>query len=62
MPRFLATLVRFKRDKRGVSAVEYGLLIAFVATAIFVSVQTLGTSLNTKLTSFANQWSSVTAK
>ena len=34
-------------DESGATAVEYGLIAAVVSTAIIVSLQSLGTSLNT---------------
>ncbi len=43
----LITSVRtFIRDEDGVTAVEYGLLCALIAIVIIVSVQTVGTQLN----------------
>ena len=40
-------------DRRGVTAVEYGLIAALVAGAIVAIVSTLGTQLNTALTTLA---------
>jgi pilus assembly protein Flp/PilA len=40
---FLATRVR--RDDRGATAVEYGLLVALIAAVIVVVVTTLGTQI-----------------
>ena len=37
-------------DKRGVTAVEYGLIAALVAAVIATVVGTLGTTLSTKFT------------
>lgn len=36
-----------RRDDRGVTAVEYGLLVALIAVVIIVAVAFLGTSLST---------------
>jgi pilus assembly protein Flp/PilA len=42
-----ATLMHAKgrRDEKGATAVEYGLLVALIAVAIIVAVTTLGTDL-----------------
>jgi pilus assembly protein Flp/PilA len=40
---FLAT--RLRRDDRGATAVEYGLLVALIAAVIVVIVTTLGTKI-----------------
>ena len=40
-----------KRDERGATAVEYGLMVALIAVVIIAAVTTLGTNLNTKFTS-----------
>ncbi len=37
----------FWRDESGATAIEYGLIAAFLAIAIIASVQALGTSVNT---------------
>ena len=42
---FLAT--RLRRDDRGATAVEYGLLVALIAAVIVVVVTTLGTQIQT---------------
>jgi pilus assembly protein Flp/PilA len=38
---------RFRRDERGATATEYALLVVFVALAIAVGAQTLGSSMST---------------
>ena len=43
--------VKAKRDERGATAVEYGLMVALIAVVIIAAVTTLGTNLNTKFTS-----------
>ena len=40
--------VKAKRDERGATAVEYGLMVALIAVVIIAAVTTLGTNLNTK--------------
>ncbi|MEC3766696.1 MULTISPECIES: Flp family type IVb pilin [Cupriavidus] len=37
---------QFMRDEDGVTAIEYGLIAALIAIVIIVSVQTVGTQLN----------------
>jgi pilus assembly protein Flp/PilA len=39
--------VRFVKDERGATAIEYGLIAAGIAVAIIAVVQGLGTNLNT---------------
>ncbi len=36
----------FMQDEEGASAVEYGLLVALIAAAIILTVQSLGTTLD----------------
>ena len=36
----------FMKDEEGASAVEYGLLVALIAAAIILTVQSLGTTLD----------------
>jgi pilus assembly protein Flp/PilA len=42
----LSLINSFLSDERGVSATEYAMLIVFVALAIAVGAQTVGTELN----------------
>jgi len=49
LQNFLAEPVR--RDDRGATAVEYGLLVALIAAVIITAVTALGTKLNTMFTS-----------
>jgi Flp pilus assembly pilin Flp len=39
-------IAKFYQDEYGASSVEYAFLLAFIALAIFASVQTLGTTLS----------------
>ena len=43
-----------RHDDRGVTAVEYGLIVFFIALVIIVAVTTLGTQLNTIFTNIGN--------
>ena len=47
----MSTFVRFLRDERGATAIEYGLIAAGIAVAIIVAVGSVGSSLNTTFTS-----------
>ncbi len=44
-----------RRDDRGATAVEYGLILVFIAVAIIVALTLLGTKLAGLFTSVANQ-------
>jgi Flp pilus assembly pilin Flp len=43
----------FRRDERGATATEYAMLIVFVALAIAVGAQTLGTGISNMLNQIA---------
>lgn len=43
----LQSMLRARRDERGATAVEYGLMVALIAVAIIVIVATLGDNLST---------------
>lgn len=43
-------LKKFLLNEEGASGVEYGILIAFIAAVIIVTVSSLGGKLNTKFT------------
>jgi pilus assembly protein Flp/PilA len=53
LQNFLAEPLR--RDDRGATAVEYGLILVFVAVAIIVALTALGTSLSALFTKIAGQ-------
>ena len=40
--------LKTRRDERGATAVEYGLMVALIAAVIVSTVTLLGTALNTK--------------
>lgn len=50
----LQVLRRFLDDDRGATAIEYGLIAAGIAVAIIVTVETLGTQLNTTFSSVSS--------
>jgi pilus assembly protein Flp/PilA len=45
---------RLRRDDRGVTAVEYGLILALIAGVIIAGLLLLGPALNTLFTNSAN--------
>jgi pilus assembly protein Flp/PilA len=45
MQNVIATAKRFVNDEEGATAVEYGIMVALIATAIAVTVTTLGNEL-----------------
>ena len=47
-------VVRFMREEEGATAVEYGLMVALIAAVIVITVQTLGTKVNTAFTTVSN--------
>jgi pilus assembly protein Flp/PilA len=50
----LHTLRSFAVDEAGATAIEYGLIAALVSVAAIVSLQAMGTSLNTMFSSVSN--------
>jgi pilus assembly protein Flp/PilA len=44
-----STITRFFADESGATAIEYGLIVALIAVVIIGAVTTLGTNLNTSL-------------
>jgi pilus assembly protein Flp/PilA len=50
-------LKKFRKDDKGATAIEYGLIAALIAVAIIGGLSTLGTSMNNR---FANVATSVT--
>ena len=45
MLEFIKIMLEGKRDEKGATAVEYGLMVALIAVAIIVAVTLLGTKL-----------------
>lgn len=46
----LATLLPLRKDTRGVTAIEYGLIAALIAVVIITAVGLIGTDLTAKFT------------
>ena len=57
---YAAVVARFFaiKDKRGVTAIEYGLIAALISVGIVASVKLIGTSLSGMFNSVANAISS----
>lgn len=51
----LKKLIAFVDDESGATAIEYGLIAAGIAVMIIAVVNTIGTKLNTSLTSISTQ-------
>ena len=55
MTIMLVNDMKTKRDERGATAVEYGLMVALIAIAIIFAVTALGTSLTGLFTDIAGK-------
>ena len=51
---YARTWLALRADKRGVTAMEYGLIAALIAVVIIVSVTAVGTSLQAVFTSISS--------
>jgi pilus assembly protein Flp/PilA len=56
MSRLLSGFVTLKRDGRGVTALEYGLIAALIAVVIITAVTTLGTDLAATFTAISTHF------
>ena len=50
----MSTFMRFMRDNKGATAIEYGLIAAGIAVAIIAVVNSLGTELENTFTDVSN--------
>jgi len=50
----LQAMLRNRRDERGATAVEYGLMVALIAVAIIITVGALGTGLDSMFQGVVN--------
>ena len=48
-------LMRFFKDEDGVTAVEYGIMLALIAGVIIVAVTAIGTNLSTTFSTMATK-------
>jgi pilus assembly protein Flp/PilA len=46
-------LLRFARDDRGATAIEYGLIVALISIVVITAVTTVGNNLKTKFNAVA---------
>ena len=53
MSRFFSVLRRMTGDRKGVTALEYGLLAGLIAVVIVVGAGTLGTAINAQFVTLA---------
>ena len=51
----VSKIARLRDDRRGVTALEYGLIASLVAVAIVTAVTTLGTNLSSEFTYIAGK-------
>lgn len=58
--QMLSALLGIKRDTRGVTALEYGLIAALIAVAIISAVTTLGTNLALTFTNIGSHFGATT--
>jgi pilus assembly protein Flp/PilA len=56
MTWILVKLATLKQDRRGVTALEYGLIASLVAVVIISAVTTLGTNLKSTFNVIANHF------
>ncbi len=52
----MGLIAKFYRDDAGASSVEYALLMAFIAVAVFASLQALGTSVGGVFQTVVAKW------
>jgi pilus assembly protein Flp/PilA len=52
-------LEKLRRDEKGVTALEYGLLAALIAAVIIVSVQSLGQTIDTTFSNIDSSMSTI---
>ena len=50
-----SNIAAFRSDRRGVTALEYGLIASLIAVAIITSVTLVGTNMATEFTSIAGK-------
>jgi pilus assembly protein Flp/PilA len=53
MLEYMRTWLALRFDKRGVTAMEYGLIAALIAVVIITALTTLGTTLSAKFNAIA---------
>jgi len=51
----MSRVLAFLRNESGATAIEYGLIAAGISVVIIATVNTIGSTLNTKFTSISTQ-------
>ena len=51
----MSRVIAFLKDETGATAIEYGLIAAGISIVIIASVNSIGSSLNTKFSSISTQ-------
>jgi pilus assembly protein Flp/PilA len=51
----MSRVFAYLKDESGATAIEYGLIAAGISVVIIATVNTIGTSLNTKFNSISTQ-------
>ncbi|MCH7922856.1 MAG: Flp family type IVb pilin [Nitrospinae bacterium] len=59
MKKIRKLIGKLRRDEKGVTALEYGLLEALIAGVIILSVQSLGSTIDTTFTNIESAMSTV---
>jgi len=59
MSKIRKLIGKLRRDEKGVTALEYGLLAALIAGVIILSVQSLGSTIDTTFTNIESAMSTV---
>jgi len=60
MREMISIMLMKLRDKRGATAIEYGLLAGLIAVVIILAVTTVGTELNSVFTTVGTELGKVT--
>ena len=55
MLQYLNKLMVLKRDEKGVTALEYGLIAALIAVVVITAVSTLGNNISSAFNTVANK-------
>jgi pilus assembly protein Flp/PilA len=50
----MTKMVKFIRDQKGATAIEYGLIAALIAVAAIAAMQSIGSKLSTTFNNVAN--------
>ncbi len=55
-------LIRFSRDQSGATAIEYGLIAAFIFVAIVTGVQAVGSGTADNIDNLVTEWEAAEAE